>query len=199
MVQVAGINIYRIADSRTVDDDDTKFTLSNIYRMIIALANGDVTGSPVKIAAIFVDYLQALPIDDEVRNSGSENKRRLQVRNDVYRLRKMTVHVGAPIIVNVQAKLDLRNPRAPYFIPGINDGEETSSIGQRFDRIIGIWMPKVDHYRVGESVPGLGDVTEDLFFIKVSKQRGGIESGKTFGCRWNFRTGELFSQDSVIL
>lgn len=199
MEQVAGINIYRIADSRQVEDDDTKFTLSNIYRMIVALKNGEVTGEPVKIAAIFVDYLQALPIDDEVRNSGTENKRRLQVRNDVYRLRKMTVHIGAPIVVNVQAKLEMRNPRPPYHIPGINDGEETSSIGQRFDRIIGIWMPKVDHYRVGETVPGLGYISEDLFFIKVSKQRGGLESGKTFGCRWNFRTGQLLSQDSVII
>lgn len=199
MTKVAGINIYRIADSRMVEDDDTKFTLSNIYRMIMSLKQGEVTGEPVKIAAIFLDYLQALPIDDEVKNSGAENKRRLQVRNDVYRLRKMTVHVGAPIVVNVQAKLDMRNSRPPYFIPGINDGEETSSIGQRFDRIIGIWMPKVDHYRVGENVPGLGDITEDLFFIKVSKQRGGLESGKTFGCKWKFLTGELFSKDSVIM
>jgi len=190
--KIKGINIYRIADSVMVDDEAPSLTLSNIYRILKALRSGEVTGSPVDIAAVWVDYLQALPLDEEVRRESAEKQRRLQVRSDVFRMRKMTVHLGAPIFCNVQAKQDI-DSRHPFYIPGIYDGEETSSIGQRPDRILGVWMPKVKHFRIGETVPGIGLITEELFYIKVNKQRGGFPSGKIFALKWDYQNRKLSS------
>ena len=189
--QIAGVNIYRVADSVNTPFDAPPLTLSNIYRTLRELKSGNVTGEEIKISAVFVDYLQALPLDEEIKNSGERNKRRLQVRQDVFRLREMTVHLEAPIIVNVQAKQDLSNARPPYHIPDISDGSETSAIGERFDRVIGIWMPKVKHYRIGETVDKLGTIAEEDFYIRVNKQRGGFSSGKIFACKWNFKTRQL--------
>jgi len=189
--KIKDINIFRVADSVHTPYEAPPLTLSNIYRTLRELKVGNVTGNPVTIASIFVDYLQALPLDEEVKNSGERNKRRLQVRQDVFRLREMTVHLGAPIIVNVQAKQDLSNARAPYFIPDISDGSETSAIGERFDRVLGIWMPKVKHYHVGDVVDKLGSVAEEDFYIRVNKQRGGFPSGKIFKCKWDFSKRQL--------
>ena len=193
MNKIAGVPICYVADSAHSDYDAPPLTLSNIYRTLRELKNGNVIKGEQKFAAIFLDYLQALPLDEEVRSSGEPNKRRLQVRQDVYRLREMTVHLDAPIIVNVQAKQELASPRKPYFIPDIYDGSETSAIGERFDRVLGIWMPKVKDYRIGEVVDKLGTISEEDFYIRVNKQRGGFASGKTFACKWDFKTRQLQS------
>lgn len=191
--EIAGVPIFYVADGADTPYEAPPLTLSNIYRTLRELKSGNVIKGEVNFAAIFVDYLQALPIDEEIKQSGERNKRRLQVRQDVYRLREMTVHLNAPIIVNVQAKQELANPRKPYFIPDIYDGSETSAIGERFDRVLGIWMPKVKNYRIGETVDKLGTIAEDDFYIRVNKQRGGFASGKTFACKWDFEERNLNS------
>ena len=74
-------------------------------------------------------------------------------------------------------------------IPGIYDGEESSAIGQRSDRIIQLWMPKMTH-TIGSTINYNGMsflVEEDLIFIKVGKQRGGLPSGKTWQCKIDFQ------------
>jgi len=191
--QIAGVNIFRIADSALVEDDAPPLTLSNIYRILKALKNGDVTGTPTKIAAVWVDYLQALPIDDEVKRESYEKQRRLQVRSDVFRMRRMTVHLGAPVFCNVQAKQELGHPRHPFYIPTIYDGEETAAIAQRPDRILGVWMPKVSSFKVGENVSGIGVITEEMFYVRVNKQRGGFPSGKVFPLQWDYQKRTLSS------
>jgi len=193
MKEISGVPIFYVADGRDTPYEAPPLTLSNIYRTLRDLKEGKVIGTTVKFAAVFIDYLQALPLDDEVKNSGEHNKRRLQVRQDVYRLREMTVHLNAPIIVNVQAKQELANPRKPYFIPDIYDGSETSAIGERFDRVLGIWLPKVKDYRIGELVDKLGTITEEMFYIRVNKQRGGFPSGKTFACKWDYQNRKLLA------
>jgi hypothetical protein len=179
MTVIDGIPIYRIADSAKREDGAPELTLSNIYRSIRALVNGEVTGEPVKPAAVFVDYLQALPLDPEVKSVNSDNPRRLQVRADVYRLREMATHLQCPVVIAVQAKQKMDGAKPPYMIPGMYDGEETSSIAQRFDRIISLWLPKTT-YSVGENVNGIGIIEENMMFLKVNKQRGGFPAGKTF-------------------
>lgn len=193
MNKISGVPIYYVADGIDTPYEAPPLTLSNIYRTLRDLKSGKVIGTSVEFAAIFIDYLQALPLDEEIKQSGERNKRRLQVRQDVYRLREMTVHLNAPIIVNVQAKQELSSPRKPYYIPDIYDGSETSAIGERFDRVLGIWMPKVKDYRIGEMVPKLGTIQENDFYIRVNKQRGGFASGKTFACQWNFKERQLES------
>lgn len=203
--QIGASRIWRIADGAKRPDVDlldnkderaSDLTLSNVYRALYAIKTGKITGSPVNIRLITVDYLQAIPIDPEVKQVAPDAQRRLQVRNDVYRLRKMTVKLEAPIFVPLQAKQKLEGANHPYMIPGMYDGEETSGIAQRFDRIISLWMPKTT-YPVGTPIMVDGEkkftVAEDMVFMKVNKQRGGLPSGKTFEMKVDFRKREYYS------
>lgn len=189
--RIADIDIYRIGGSLGRDAMPDLY-LSNIYRAIDFANRGELTGESLQPAAIFVDYLQALPIDPEVKQGSPEmkNQRRLQVREDVYRLRRMAAHFQCPVVVGVQAKQELSGaPGANMLIPGLYDGEETSSIAQRFDRIVSLWMPKMTH-TIGQSLKHGDirfDVTEDLMWVKVVKQRGGLPSGRAWPCAVDFR------------
>lgn len=199
--KIGDSRIWRIAESAERPDRDlldnpearpSDLTLSNVYRALRAMQDGEIS-EPTKIRLITVDYLQAIPIDPEVKQVAPDAQRRLQVRNDVYRLRKMTVKLQAPILVPVQAKQKLEGANHPFQIPGIYDGEETASIAQRFDRIISLWMPKVT-MPVGEKVfrseEHLFTVEEDMVWLKVNKQRGGLPSGKTFQLKVDFHKRE---------
>lgn len=192
--------IWRIAESseRVNVFDDGKIpdlTLSNIYRVLKAMQDGQIADA-TKIRLIVVDYLQALPIDPEVRQTALDAQRRLQVRNDVYRLRKMTVALKTPIIVGVQAKQKLEGANPPYLVPGTYDGEETAAIAQRFDRIISLWLPKTTH-PVGAGIARDGEhlftVEENRCFLKVNKQRGGLPSSRMFDLRVDYQKREYNS------
>ena len=192
---VAGVQVYTIASALGTDTMPELY-LSNIYRGIRHLVSGDMMGRPLQPACVFVDYLQALPIDPEVREGSKEikNQRRLQVRQDVYRLRQMGAHLQCPVVVGVQAKQTLAGHGGVNMrIPGTYDGEETSSIAQRFDRVLGLWMPKTTH-TVGETLQHRGlffDVTERLIWLKVNKQRGRLPAGRSWQLDIDYRTGRI--------
>lgn len=193
--RIADVQIYRVAASLGRDDVPDLY-LSNIYRAISHAVNGDLFGHPLKPACIFIDYLQALPLDPEVKRSTRdiEKQRRLQVREDVYRIRRMANHLDCPIVVGVQAKQVLSWHAGPnMMIPGIYDGEETSAIGQRFDRLLSLWMPKMTH-TVGDWLKH-GDlrfeVAENDLWVKVLKQRGGLPSGRAWHCKIDFGTNMI--------
>ena len=121
-------------------------------------------------------------------------QRRLQVRSDIYRLRQAALQFNCPVIVAVQAKQNLEGTYGNSRIPGIYDGEESSSIGQRCDRIIQLWMPKMTH-PLGEELK-LNDhqtitVTKELLLVKVGKQRGSLPSGMTWRCQVDFARNEI--------
>ncbi len=187
---ISGINIYRISNAMG-NDNIPDLYLSNIYRCIKALADGEVTDQKLKPACIFIDYLQSLPIDPEINKStrNMDDQRRLQVRQDIYRLRRMTQFFECPIVVGVQAKQALGGSLGPnMLIPGMYDGEETSSIAQRFDRLISLWMPKTTH-SIGETLNHKGrsyDISENLLFVRVLKQRGKLPSGRYWRCEIDF-------------
>lgn len=188
--EIDGIPIWRIGDSAERPDDAPELTLSNIYRSIRELVNGNVTGDKWKPAVVIVDYLQALPIDPEVKQAQAKDQRRLQVANDVFRLRDMTKHLQCPIIVPLQAKQELEGNNEPMKIPGLYDGMETSAIATRFDRMISLWMPKTTHL-VGSTVskkdsPINFEVKENQAFLKVNKQRGGLPAGMVWELKIDF-------------
>lgn len=183
--QIDNIPIWRIGDSADKAEDAPELTLSNIYRAIKELVNGNVTGEKWKPAVVIVDYLQALPIDPEVKAAQVKDQRRLQVANDVFRLRDMTKHLQCPIIVPLQAKQDLDGNNLPYMIPGTYDGMETSAIATRFDRILSLWMPKTTHLidspvKDKDNKTTLFTVRENQAFLKVNKQRGGLPAGRVW-------------------
>lgn len=191
--RIGNIPIYRIGDSIARADDLPELYLSNMVRSIRCL----VEDWKIRPAAIFFDYLQAFPFDPEVKRAAPSDQRRLQVREDIYRLRQAAAYFDCPVIVGVQAKQHLDGATDPknFPLPGIYDGEESSAIAQRADRIITMWMPKQTH-AVGTTIrlPDNGlefIVRENLLFVKVAKQRGGLPAGKTWPCTIDFNKNQI--------
>ncbi|RPJ29418.1 MAG: hypothetical protein EHM33_00805 [Chloroflexi bacterium] len=196
MSQIDGVPVWRIGDSAERPDDAPELYLSNIYRAIRELVEGKITGDKWKPAVVIVDYLQALPVDPEVKQATRDNQRRLQVAQDVFRLREMTTHLQAPIIVPLQAKQELQGANYPFKIPGVYDGLETSTIATRFDRMISLWMPKMSDV-IGSTVSSKDgsvnfQVKEDQCFLKVNKQRGGLPSGRVWELRIDYQKHEYY-------
>ncbi|MCB1899607.1 MAG: hypothetical protein KDH16_09965 [Rhodocyclaceae bacterium] len=192
--QIGQTPIYRIADPLG-DDEAPELYLSNIYRAIKYIKDGSLTGSQLRVACIFIDYLQALPYDPEVKqHKNLDDQRRLQVRRDMYRIKKMAKHFACPVVFGVQAKQQLNNPIGPnMLIPGVYDGEESSSIAQRTDRSISLWMPKQTH-QIGQRLAYAGkeyEVTENMMWVKVLKQRGGLPSGRMWPCELDFKSNSI--------
>lgn len=192
--QIDGVPVWRIAASAATPENAPELTLSNIYRAIRELVDGNITGDKWKPAVVVVDYLQVLPIDPEIKKATHEEQRRLQVAQDVERLRKMTIALECPIIVPLQAKQELKGNNPPYMIPGTYDGMETSAIATRFDRIVSLWIPKTT-YLVGSTAWDRDKtksitVSENQSFIKVNKQRGGLPAGKTWELKIDYEQQE---------
>lgn len=188
--EIDGIPVWRVAQSAETPENAPELTLSNIYRAIQELVSGRVTGEKWKPATVIIDYLQVLPIDQEIKVAKWEEQRRLQVAKDVERLRNMTTHLQCPVIVPLQAKQELKGANSPYMIPGTYDGNETSSIATRFDRILSLWMPKTS-YPVGTTQSNKDGVSitvrEDQAFIKVNKQRGGLPAGMVWELKIDYK------------
>lgn len=199
--RLTDVEVYRISGVLGSDDAPDLY-LSNIYRGIKMLTDGDVVDKKIVPACIFVDYLQALPIDPEIGASPDmKEHRRLQVRQDVYRLRRMAQFFQCPVVVGVQAKQILGGFLGPnMLIPGTYDGEETSAIAQRFDRIISMWMPKTTH-SVGDRLSHKSRsycVEESTLFLRVNKQRGGLPAGRWWPCRVDYRTNTIRVDESIM-
>lgn len=193
-IKIGTIPIYRIGDSLARADEFPNLYLTNIFRAIKHLRDV-ILEERKQIAAIFFDYLQAFPFDPEIKNVPNiEVQRRLQVREDVYRLRRCATFFNCPVVVNVQAKQILSDaPSKAMYIPGKYDGEESSAIGQRFQRVISLWMPKMN-WPVGSKVE-YGDigymVDENLLWVKVCKQQGRLPSGRSWPCRVDFQRNRI--------
>jgi len=189
--KVAGIPIYRVGDSLARPGLEHELYLTNLIRAVRYIQEN----MSVTIAGLYFDYLQAFPIDPEIKGQSHDQQRRLQVRSDIYRLKQAANYFKCPVWVAVQAKQHLDGaPSQNFQMPGIYDGEESSSIAQRVDRIVQLWMPKMTN-PVGSTVKISNDlqftVSENLLFLKVGKQRGGLPSGRIWQCRVNFRTNTI--------
>lgn len=196
MTVIDQIPVWHIGDSAARPEDAPDLTLSNVYRSIRELLTGKITGQQFKPALVVVDYLQIIPFDPELKRAVEKDKRRLQVANDVKRLRQMTTHLECPILVTGQCKQELKGNNPPMMIPGMYDGYETSEIAMRFDRILSIWRCKTTH-QVGSTFTTpdgvTQNVTENLAYIKVNKQRGGLPSGKVFAAKVEYPAGDYVS------
>lgn len=189
--------IFSIASTLGQDDID-EITLTNIVNSLKLLTNGGFDGTKHQIAAIFIDYLQALPFDPAVkRHKNLDDQRRIQVSNDVNMCRRMGSMFNAPVIMGVQAKQELKGrlkSKASKFdiadgietvleIPGFFDGQETSNIGQRADRVISLSMPKLqfDRGTKWKYRDHVWTVSDSLMVVQVHKQRlKGLASGDVF-------------------
>jgi replicative DNA helicase len=199
-VHIGQVPVYRIGDSIARAEDMPFLTMSNMIRSIQAITEGAAGGVKIKPAAIFFDYLQAFPFDNEIKKMGAaDQQRRLQVREDVFRLRQAAAHFECPVVVAVQAKQELTS-KNEIKMPGIYDGEESSSIAQRMDRIITLWMPARTKLK-GDSFNMAGKqlkVEENMLFVQVAKQRGGLPAGRVFPCRVDFVRNIITHDPSML-
>jgi len=198
-LRIGNIPIYRIGDSIARAEDMPLLYLSNMIKALDYLVN-NLMGRQLKIALLAFDYLQAFPIDPEIRTAGRDVQRRLQVRDDFYRIRMAAARYECPAVVAVQAKQNLEGAEGPnMLLPGQYDGEESSSIAQRSDRIITLWLPKQTHQIGQQLVHKETDfwVDEDLLWLKVAKQRGSLKAGKRFKMRIDYNKNEILPFEFV--
>lgn len=188
--RIASVPLYTVATRLGSKDGGAEVHLTNIRNGIRMLASGGVDGTKRRIAAIFVDYLQSLPIDPTVRKSPADQQRRLQVGRDVDLLRQMGSMFSCPVIVGVQAKqtLGMSEMTKALALPQIYDGMETANIAQRPDRIISLAVA-ARNFTVGQVLTWQGHdivVTKDLLLTAVLKQRafgGYLPAGDVFAYR----------------
>ncbi len=192
-VKIGTIPIYRIGDSLARGEDLPDLYISNMVRAIFTLTRGTITPDPIKPAAIFFDYLQAFPIDPEVKRAAFEEQRRLQVREDFFRIRQAAYYFNCPVFVAAQSKQKLAKEPKELQIPGIYDIEESSSVAQRADRIISLCLPARSK-EVGDWVSVKGknlQVTNNMLVMKICKQRGGLPAGESWLMEVDFKRNSL--------
>lgn len=153
-VVVGGLPIVHIGESLGMDDSNAALLyLSNIVKLIDYVRK-DHFATETPIAAIFLDYLQTLPIDPENRiNNNMVETRRNQVMHDMDAVRRAAKYFNCPVVVNAQSKQDeqLSTFGKSIKLPGYWDVQESSYPSQRADFLYSLWMPKM-HYPVGEWV-----------------------------------------------
>jgi replicative DNA helicase len=115
------------------------------------------------------DYLQLIPVHNVM------NKVQ-QVSEMPNRIKELALRVGCPAVCGVQAKREVDN--TPEKIPTMSDGQWASAIEQTSDKTFSLMRPiryfAHDHiHRVDEMDMR---VTEELFIIRLLKQRG--EAGR---------------------
>ena len=189
---LARIPIFRVCNAMKAIDRYQPLYLTNIHRVLQLI---DSKG--INIRGIVLDYLQALPLDPEHRETSIFQNRRLQVRDDIYRLRDMAAEFSCPVWVGVQTRRGIEF-KDHWYLPQMSDAEESGAIEQRSSRMINLWMPKTE-VPVGSSVSspiykgGTAPtviVEENSIVIKVTKQQGRLPSGQTFIGTVDFKTGQ---------
>tara|TARA_B100001964_G_C14246566_1_gene607731 strand:- start:941 stop:1966 length:1026 start_codon:yes stop_codon:yes gene_type:complete len=190
-MQLATIPIFRVCNAIRAVDRYQPLHLTNIHHVMQYMVK-----QGIDIRGIVLDYLQALPLDTAHRSTGAMHQRRLQVRDDIYRLRDMASEFTCPIWVGVQAKRDL-NFVKDWYVADMRDAEETSAIEQRSNRMINLWLPKTRVPPGTQIEPPHGrvaiNVAENTIVLKVTKQQGRLPSGKTFVGEIEYTTGEIFN------
>lgn len=175
-------------------DEMPPLTVQNMSAAASYIQSG-MFDEEIHFAGIFVDYLQAIPFDASlIKNDPALREKRLQIRDTIYELRRFARKYQCPLWLGVQAKQSLDYAPSKHMrIPGIYDGEESSSIAQRADRVIQLWMPKND-FTPGTVLSHGGleyVVKEDMIFVKVGKQKGGLPSGRAWCMDIDFSKNEL--------
>lgn len=115
---------------------------------------------------ILVDYIQRIA-------TPGISDRRLGLSEVVERLKDLHMSVGSPLIFGSQARREVDDRAFP--VPETYDGKETGSIEETADVIISTMRP-IKYWQKGQPIPGTSPERlseENLFFIKVLKQRNG--------------------------
>ena len=180
--EAGGLPIVHIGESLEMDDASAaQLYLSNIIRLI-DFARKEYFAEEMQIAAIGLDYIQALPFDPEFAGSKDiEKTRRAQVIQDETRIRRAAKYFKCPVVMAAQAR-ELERRENKLTMPGFYQVQESTFISQRTDRLYSLAMPKMSG-RVGDLMEygGLSfTVEENQLWIKCHKQKRYKNTGGSF-------------------
>ncbi|MCP4143187.1 MAG: hypothetical protein GY755_23350 [Chloroflexi bacterium] len=178
--EIASTPIYYIGQSiARANENMIKPTMSNVARAIARIIElRKDKGLNTHVQGVFVDYIQAMPMDSEVVGGMPDKVRRLQVRADFFGLRQLAAQIPAPCVLASQSKQKLDGGQAETMqTPYLYDHQETSAIPQHTDADMGIWLPKTSlEYGTTITHKGKRDilypVIDNLAWISINKQRG---------------------------
>ena len=178
--KIATTPIYYIGSSiKRAKSDAPLPTMSNVARAIARIIEQRKDkGMNTVVQGVFADYIQAMPMDNEVIGMLPDKTRRLQVRQDFFGLRRLAAQIPAPCVMASQSKQALGGHLSDnMYLPGLYDHQETSAIPQHTDTDFSIWMPKTN-LKYGTNVTHEGGhpisftVRDDLAWMRCNKQRG---------------------------
>jgi hypothetical protein len=186
---VGGLPIVHIGESLGMDDSNAALLcLSNIAKLVDYIRK-DHFGEETPIAAIFLDYLQALPFDKEVAaHKNMTDSRTLQINRDVDTFRRMVKHFACPGVMAAQAPPEEQSSvaRESIKLPGFWDVHWSKYPPQRTDFMYSLWMPKLD-YKIGEMVGNTPKnpkwnfpVRNNSLWIKCLKHKKHVNVGASF-------------------
>ena len=184
-IAIGSLPIIHIGESMGMDDSNAAgLYMSNIARLI-EFARKEYFAEEMPIAAIFVDYIQALPFDPELKRN-VEDTRRIQVISDEDRIRRAAKYFYCPIIVAAQSKQDKDLSSCSGFLklPGFWDIQEASYVAQHTDFMYSTWFPK-SHYPIGsvqshKSVNWTLKIKNEQIWIHCLKHKGYKNVGAHF-------------------
>lgn len=182
-VSVSRQPVYTIATR--LGRDGSEVHLTNIRNGLKMLTDGRVDGVKHRIAVVFIDYLQSLPLDPVVsRQLDLSNQRRLQVSRDVDTARVIGSVNNCPVVLGVQSRqiLDRTEASGALALPGMYDGQESANIAQRTDRMLSLAVA-ARNFGKGKTLQYHGHswtVRDNMMFVRVLKQRGDFPAGAVF-------------------
>jgi hypothetical protein len=192
VAQVEKTNIIVVGDSIHRETDGYGvLTSTNIARILERFVKGESKLGDIHVAAVYIDYLQALPLDPELRDQAYKDQdvRRLAVKNTAFYFKDITKSLRLSTIVGSQAREKLSAPLSMYF-PGFYEDHESTDPVRRADSKIVIWVPSTTH-TPGSAVKH-GEMwytaEENYIWFKIWKQRRGWPSRKAFFYRADFDT-----------
>ncbi len=202
--EIAATPIYYIGASiLRAGESEIQPTMTNIGRAIdMIIEERKDAGKSTNIQGGFADYIQAMPLDNDVLGNMPDKTRRLQVRADFYGLRKLAARLPAPFVLASQSKQTLGGGQPDTMqTPYLYDHQETSAIPQHTDTDFSIWMPKTDlEFGTKQTHKGkhdiMYDVSDDLAWLRCNKQRGfnvetfeRLPAGMKWPLRIDYKTG----------
>jgi hypothetical protein len=192
--RLASKPFFLIGASLKYADDIPTLHMSNILKCLESIKTGEITGVQVQIGAIFYDYLQAFAYDPEIARIKGAEQRRLQVREDMFRIRKSAAYFNTPVVFACQAKQTLDGaPSKEFQTPGMYDGKEASEIAEHSDRIYSLWMPARTHGINSTYNHKMQTYTayDNSLWLRVVKQRGKLPAGRVYPFRADFANDAL--------
>ena len=147
-----------------------RLTLSNVAKALMWIE--DEMGFKPEI--IFLDYLQQM--EPEHLDTKGEVTRRMDIYEDVRRCKDMSIALGCPVVLGVQACREVDN--RPWKLPQMGDQMESSNIEHTADKMISVWYPcRTD--KVGNMLPDDNSlvIDEHLLIVGLMKQRLGPAGG----------------------